>query len=516
MYQIKNIKLEIHQTHDDLKAKCQKLFLNNPITTFEILKWSIDARDKEHIFYLYTCIVELKNKPKYLPKNVEDYTKPLFKLPKKKEFEKKPIIVGAGPSGLFAAYLFALSDIPCILIERGKCVEKRALDIEKLLKEGFLNPESNIQFGEGGAGTYSDGKLTTGNKDERLRFILETFVKFGAQKDILSSYKPHIGSDYLKIIMKNMRAYLLEHHVEIRFETKMTNIFVKENQLVGIVVNDNETITTNHLLVGVGHSARDTYEMLYEMGLAIEAKSFAVGVRIEHKQEMIQKAQFGKFAQDLTPSDYKLVTHLNNGRTVYSFCVCPGGVVVAAASEENMVVTNGMSEFKRDQENINGAILVNVTPEDCGTHPLSGITFQRDLEKKAFLLAGSNYAAPAQLWQDFKMKKKSINPKSILPSYSPKVTYTNLHEILPSFVAESILEAIPMFANKIKNFDHPDAILTGIETRSSAPIRMIRNPDYQSNIVGLFPIGEGAGYAGGIMSAALDGLKCAYSIIDSE
>jgi len=363
-----------------------------------------------------------------------------------------------------------------------------------------------------GAGTFSDGKLTTGIKDNRLRFILKKFVQFGAPIDILYNSKPHIGTDYLKKVVVAIREYLISKGCLISFETQLLN-YKEEKDFIEIETNQG-FMKTKHLILAIGHSARDTYEMLYDKGLQIEQKNFAVGVRIEHKQEQLQKIQYGEAYNLLPPTDYKLVAHINE-RTVYSFCVCPGGSVVAASSMEGAVVTNGMSEYARNLENINGALLVSVDNNDFSSdHPLAGMYYQKELEQQAFIAGGSNYNAPAQRLEDFLNNKKSISIGKVKPSYLPNITLTNLHDYFPKEIMESLKLAFEYFDKKIPGFLEKDAILTGIETRSSAPIRILRNQDYQASVSFIYPIGEAAGYAGGIMSSALDGLKCVLTILE--
>ena len=515
MIKISNIKIDIPFNLEDLKNKCERL-IKRPITNLKLIKKSVDARDKDHIYFVCTVLVtcqdehlaKLKDNTVFVKEN--KFVVPISNT----SFDNKPIIVGAGPAGLFAAYTFIKSGIPCILIEQGKKIENRIKDIDNLINNGILNPISNIQFGEGGAGTFSDGKLTTSSKDEKLRFILETFVNFGAPKEILYDAKPHIGTDILRKVIVNMRNYLLDNNCTILFETKCTKLLINDNKIIGIEINNEKEIKSDIVILAIGHSARDTYEMLHEQNVLLEQKSFAMGVRIEHLQKDIQASQYGKYANDLDPTDYKLAVTLPSKRNVYSFCVCPGGEVMASASEENTVVTNGMSEYKRDKENINGALLVNVNPSDFNSdHPLSGIYFQRKWEQKAFE-AGNNYYAPAQLLKDFIENKPSKKLGKIKPSYKPGVVLTNLKDYLPAFIYESIKEAIPIFSKKVKGFDNQDSILTAIESRSSSPVRIVRSKNYESvNIKGIYPIGEGAGYAGGIVTSAIDGVNCILNLI---
>lgn len=514
MIRLKNIKMPIKHTTDDLIATVKKLLKIKEIYDFEIIKKSIDARDKKDIHYIYT--VDLNTHENYyLPKLAEVFEPLEFMIPKtNKKFDYMPIIVGSGPAGLFSALGFVEAGIPVHIIERGKQVEERDQDIKAFFQNRILNPNSNIQFGEGGAGTFSDGKLTTGVKDNRLRFILKKFVQFGAPIDILYNSKPHIGTDYLKKVVVAIREYLISKGCLISFETQLLN-YKEEKDFIEIETNQG-FMKTKHLILAIGHSARDTYEMLYDKGLQIEQKNFAVGVRIEHKQEQLQKIQYGEAYNLLPPTDYKLVAHINE-RTVYSFCVCPGGSVVAASSMEGAVVTNGMSEYARNLENINGALLVSVDNNDFSSdHPLAGMYYQKELEQQAFIAGGSNYNAPAQRLEDFLNNKKSISIGKVKPSYLPNISLTNLHDYFPKEIMESLKLAFEYFDKKIPGFLEKDAILTGIETRSSAPIRILRNQDYQASVSFIYPIGEGAGYAGGIMSSALDGLKCVLTILEDQ
>lgn len=517
MIRINNIKMPITSNIEDLRNKCLKMLKTTDLVSFEILKKSVDARDKNKINFIYTVNVEIKNEVNIiLSKDVSKIERINFDFSESnKIFRHRPIIVGTGPAGLFTALGLVKSGIECLLIEQGKCVEERKKDIDNFFNNGILNLDSNVQFGEGGAGTFSDGKLTTGINDERIRYVLETFVEFGAPKEILFSSKPHIGTDILINVIKNMRNFLISNGCEIRFNTKLTDLIIENSEIIGVIVNENEKILTDHLILAIGHSARKTYEMLYNNNVRLEQKNFAMGVRIEHKQSMIQENQYGKYADFLDPTDYKLVTHLDNNHSVYTFCVCPGGYVVAASSEEGHLAINGMSEYKRDNENINGALLVSVSTNDFGSdHPLAGMYLQRKIEYDAFILGGSNYNAPCQRVEDFLNSRKSICIGSIKPSYKPSITLCNLHDCLPNFMTESLKKALFEFDRKIKGFAFNDALLTAVESRSSAPVRIVRNEDFESiSINKLYPIGEGAGYAGGIMSSAIDGIKCAIKIL---
>jgi len=436
----------------------------------------------------------------------------------------RPVIVGFGPAGIFAALILAQSGFKPIVLERGKAVRQRTKDTWNLWRKSTLNPESNVQFGEGGAGTFSDGKLYSQIKDPKFygRKVMQEFVAAGAPEEIMFVSHPHIGTFRLVGVVETMREKIIALGGEIRFESKVTEIELSksvegENQVQAVVLQNGERLATNHLVLAVGHSARDTFEMIYEKGIYVEAKPFSVGFRIEHPQSLIDAARHGPNAQHpiLGAADYKLVHHAKNGRSVYSFCMCPGGTVVAAASEPHRVVTNGMSQYSRNERNANAGIVVGITPEvDYPGHPLAGMAFQRQLESQAYVLGGSNYQAPGQLVGDFLNNLPSTQFGEVMPSYTPGVHLTNLDTALPEFAITAMREAIPMFAKQIKGFDLPDAVLTGVETRTSSPIRIKRNDDnLQSiNTKGLFPCGEGAGYAGGILSAGVDGIRVAEAV----
>lgn len=524
---IENLRLPPGAGPEDLARAAAKALRVPPgaLLRLEILRRSVDAR--EGVAMIYTVAVMVENPSAVLRrcrnqkiskwKRAPDYHVP-FDGPRVPP-EIRPVVVGAGPAGLFAAWVLKLAGQEPILLERGRPVEARKADVERFWSTGELDLTSNVQFGEGGAGAFSDGKLNTGTKDPRHRAILRTLVVHGAPEDILYDAKPHIGTDYLYTTLQNLRRSLLDGRVDIRFESRLTDLRVERGALAGIAVEGpggTYELPCRNLVLCPGHSARDTFEMLYQRGVQMEAKPFAVGVRIEHLQSDCDAAQYREYAghPGLPASSYKLACHLPGGRSVFSFCVCPGGEVVAAASEDGRVVTNGMSEFARDRKNINGALLVNVTPEDFGgPGPLAGIAFQRELEAAAYALGGGGYRAPAQRVGDFLQSRASTGPGRVRPSYRPGIVWADLHQCLPPFVADALAEALPILGRKLRGFDAPDAVLTAVESRSSSPVRILRDAGGEANIRGLYPCGEGAGYAGGILSAAADGMRCAEAVL---
>lgn len=524
MIRVNQIKLGIDEPISQLKSKCAKKLniKETDIKDLTIYKESIDARSKD-IMFVYTIDVKVNKEESVIKKSKGKFNLTpdmRYKFPEKGEHEldDRIVVVGMGPAGLFCGLLLAEMGYKPLIIERGEAVEARSKSVSKFWQTGILNTESNVQFGEGGAGTFSDGKLTTRIKDLRCRKVLNEFVLAGSPSEILYSYKPHIGTDILKDTVVNIRKKIIELGGEVRFNTRLDKIITVDGSVDHIIVNNDNKIKTNAVVLAIGHSARDTFEHIHEIGVEILQKPFAIGVRAEHPQSLLDKAQYGKYAghPKLGSADYKLTYHSSNGRSVYSFCMCPGGEVVAAASEDNRLVTNGMSEYKRDKENGNSAILVSITPEDFGsTHPLAGMFFQRKLEEDAYKAGGSNYNAPAQLIGDLLNNKPSTNKGTVNPSYKPDVRFTDLRETLPDFVIDAIQEAIPAFDKKLRGFAISDGVLTGVETRSSSPIRIIRNNESleSMNTKGLYPCGEGAGYAGGIISAAVDGIKVAEKII---
>ena len=524
MIRVQDIKLNLEEERSVLPIKVAKKLkiMPNDIIKWQIFKEAIDARKKEEIKLVYTVDVETTKDESLLKKYPQLKTAdPDYICPPKGEalMKQPPIVVGSGPCGLFAALLLAQQGFKPIVLERGKCVDERVKDVESFWKKGIFDPKSNVQFGEGGAGTFSDGKLTTQIKNKRCHKVLEEMVKAGAPEEILYKNKPHVGTDILRKVVKNIRQQIIALGGQFRFETQLTDLVIEKGALKAVIVNNSERIETEHCILAIGHSARDTFEMLNERLVSMEQKPFSIGVRVEHLQEWINKAQYGeKYAHHprLGAAEYKLVHHCENGRTVYSFCMCPGGYVIASASEEGHIVTNGMSEHARDGKNANSAILVNVGPDDFESeHPLAGMYLQRQFEEAAYKLGGKDYKAPVQRLGDFLQNQTTTALGLVRPTYLPGVTLSNLKAHMPSFMGEAIDEAMNAFGKKIKHFDHPDAVFTGFETRSSSPVRIPRNEAYESNIVGLYPAGEGAGYAGGISSAAVDGLQIAEHIIKS-
>lgn len=528
MLRITELKLPLDHPDEALReAIVQRLGIRDEqLLSFNLFKRSYDARKKNsELLFIYTIDLEASNEAELLSKFADDRNigpapdvtyKFVGQAPA--GLQERPIVVGFGPCGIFAGLLLAQMGFKPIILERGKEVRQRTKDTWGLWRKSVLNPESNVQFGEGGAGTFSDGKLYSQIKDPQHhgRKVLEEFVKAGAPDEILYINKPHIGTFRLTGMVEQMRQDMIALGAEVRFQEKVTDLLIEDGQLTGVVLESGEQLHSRHVVLALGHSARDTFRMLHAKGVYMEAKPFSVGFRIEHPQTLIDKARLGKYAghPKLGAADYKLVYHAKNGRSVYSFCMCPGGTVVAATSEPGRVVTNGMSQYSRNERNANSGIVVGIDPErDYPGGPLAGIELQERLEAHAYVMGGSNYQAPAQLVGDFVAGRPSTALGSVEPSYKPGVTLGDLAPSLPDFAIEAIREALPAFDRQIKGYNLHDAVLTGIETRTSSPLRITRGEDYQSlNIKGLFPAGEGAGYAGGILSAGVDGIRIAEAV----
>ena len=541
MIRINNIKMPVKHSENDLKKTVYKLYKinENEIKSFEIAGQAIDARKKDNVVFVYAVDISFKfdeetEKKRFgNVKNVRKIEKNPYSTEKIENFTetenvKRPVIVGSGPAGIFAGLVLAEAGLKPIIIEQGKNVDEREKDVYNFFKTGKLDKYSNVQFGEGGAGTFSDGKLNTNTNNFRIQKVYDELILAGVDSKINYMSKPHIGTDKLIEIMRKIRHKIESLGGEYRFSTKLVKVNYEKsdsgnNKIKSILVENIENsdknkiyeISTNIVVLAIGHSARETFFMLNEENVAMERKTFSVGVRIEHLQSMINYSQYGKFADKLPAAEYKLNVKTSNGRGVYTFCMCPGGVVVPSSSEEGRLVVNGMSYSQRDLENANSAILVNVFPEDFpGESVLAGVEFQRKLEEKAFELGGKDYKAPIQLFGDFVNNKISTKLGKVKPGYLAGYKFANLNEIFPQFINDSIKEGITLMDKKIKGFANDDAILSGVESRSSSPVKIPRNERFFSNIEGLMPCGEGAGYAGGIMSAAVDGIKCAEYVIE--
>ncbi|RMT77970.1 hypothetical protein ALP42_04737 [Pseudomonas savastanoi pv. nerii] len=529
MLRITELKLPIDHPEEDLRvALLQRLGIDSSeLLDFTLFKRSYDARKKSsELCFIYTIDFQVSDEQALLRKLGDDrHVGPAPDVSYKvvghapEGLTERPIVVGFGPCGILAGLLLAQMGFKPIILERGTEVRQRTKDTWALWRKNVLNPESNVQFGEGGAGTFSDGKLYSQIKDPKFigRKVLHEFVKAGAPEEILYVSKPHIGTFRLTGVVENMRHQIEALGGEVRFQQRVTDLMIEDGQLLGVQLDSGEQIESRHVILALGHSARDTFRMLHGRGVFMEAKPFSVGFRIEHPQSLIDRARLGKYAghPKLGAADYKLVHHASNGRSVYSFCMCPGGTVVAATSEPGRVVTNGMSQYSRNERNANSGIVVGISPEqDFPGSPLAGIELQERLESHAYLLGGSSYEAPAQLVGDFIAGRASTALGSVEPSYKPGVKLVDLADALPAFAIEAIREALPAFDKQIKGFSLHDAVLTGIETRTSAPLRITRGPTLQSlNTKGLYPAGEGAGYAGGILSAGVDGIRVAEALV---
>lgn len=529
MLRLVSLPLSLDAGEKELRlAAAKKLAVKaEDIQSLRIVKKSVDARDKGDVHFVYSVDVSVKQEDAVLRRlrfgtavKVEEDVK-VRPVPAA-SFARRPVVAGAGPAGLFAALTLATAGAMPILIERGKAVDARAKDIDILMHEGILNEESNVLFGEGGAGAFSDGKLTTGIKSPLCRDVLQTLVRCGAPEEILYLQKPHIGTDLLRGVVKNLREEIRALGGEVLFETKLTGLLIEKGALRGVTAlhsGQELQIETDTLVLAIGHSARDTCRMAYMSGLPMAQKPFSVGARIEHPQCLINKSQYGKFAghPKLGAADYKLSVRTPDGRGAYTFCMCPGGVVIPAASQQGGICVNGMSYHARAGENANSALLVGVTPLDFGDdHPLAGHDYQRALEQAAFRLGGGRFFAPAQRVEDFLKGRASAHTGSVNPSYRPGVTPSDLAACLPKYIVENMRLGILQMDRQLNGFAHPDALLTGVETRSSSPVRILRDESCQSKIQGIFPAGEGAGYAGGIMSAAVDGIACAQKAIERK
>jgi uncharacterized protein len=523
MLRLTEIRLPLTHSEDDLKAAIlQRLDIGrDELLGYTPFRRGYDARRKSAILFVYTLDVEVKNEAALLERLRGD--KHVGKAPDMsyrfvaqapQDLSERPAVIGTGPCGIFAGLLLAQMGFRPIILERGKAVRERTRDTWDLWRKGKLDPESNVQFGEGGAGTFSDGKLHSGIKDPKFygRKVLTEFVKAGAPEEILYVSKPHIGTFRLVGMVEQMRHSIEQLGGEIRFQSKVADIEIENGAVQAVVLENGERIATHHVVLAIGHSARDTFEMLHKRGVYMEAKPFSVGFRIEHPQSLVDRARLGPSAGNpqLGAADYKLVHHASNGRSVYSFCMCPGGTVVAATSEKGRVVTNGMSQYSRNERNANSGIVVGITPEDYPGDVLAGVEFQRKWEGRAFELGGRNYCAPAQRVGDFLAGRPSEKLGEVQPSYKPGVTPSDLSTALPDYAIAAIREALPAFDKQIRGFAMADAVLTGVETRTSSPVRIKRGKNFQSiNTSGLYPAGEGAGYAGGILSAAVDGIEVA-------
>ncbi len=523
MIRVNNLKVNIEHRQQVLLPLLRKLRVTeDQIRGYRIYKESIDARKAEMVYFVYTVDVDLVNESALLRQLQHDpdigpapdlnYQ---FVQTGSCQMSTRPIVIGTGPAGLFAGLLLAEMGYQPLLLERGGDVDERSAAVERFWRGGELDPDNNVQFGEGGAGTFSDGKLTTLIKDKRGRKVLEELIQAGAPPEIIYSQKPHVGTDRLRSVVRNLRQRIIALGGEVRWHAQVTDVIIAEQRITGLVINGQDELAAEAVVLAIGHSARDTFAMLHSRGVKLEQKPFSIGVRIEHPQEMVDQAQYKRFAghPNLGAADYKLVYHSPSGRSAYTFCMCPGGEVVAAASEPGHLCTNGMSKYARAAQNANSALLVGVGPGDYGSdHPLAGVEFQRQWERQAFLLGGGDYRAPAQLVGDFLAARPSSGLGDVQPSYQRSVQLSDLSLCLPDYVVQTMRQALPDFARRLKGFDRADAVMTGVETRSSSPVRILRGEDYLCNVHGLYPCGEGAGYAGGIVSAAVDGLRVGEAI----
>lgn len=522
MIRISNIRMPLDYQPEQLEAKvCKLLRTRSGIQAIHLVKQSVDARKKSDLHFVLSVDVEAEEEGELVKRAKSNQIKQLERKPYhfpavQRGSAQTPVVVGMGPAGLFAALYLARNGLPAIVLERGAPVEERTQVVEHFWRTGQLNPSTNVQFGEGGAGTFSDGKLTTGTHDPRIGTVLDTFIQMGAPEDIAHSFRPHVGTDILRQVVRNIRSELIRLGCDVRFGHQLTGLRQENGYLTGLTItsqNGTYALETDALILAPGHSARDTFQLLHQSGVPMERKAFAIGVRIEHDQAAISQAQYGTAWACLPPSDYRLSCHLPNGRSAFSFCVCPGGQVVASASTPECLVTNGMSYRARDGQNINGGFLVGVNPEDFGSGDvLAGVRFQEQWERSAYALGGGGFQAPAQLVGDFLRNQPSHAGGIVRPTYQPGVTWTDLRGCLPDYVTETLRDALPLLDRKVHGFAHPEAVLTGVETRSSSPVKILRDERFQCALRGIFPCGEGCGYAGGIMSAAVDGIRVAEAV----